>query len=247
MSTRTEPALSGTTQTTPSALARFSTLKVCAWSGPVFVIALGIGLAVVAGFVPPPREHWSAEQLVTFYRDHDARIKAGMEVLILFASLYYCWSLAVAHVMERTEGKDSVLVRLQLFGGLSTSWVTAGAGLAWLIAAFRAGERSPGDVRMLNDVGFLVFNMTAMFTFVQMVAIAVAWLKPDSRDAVVPRWVAYVTLWISMTFFVVILVPFVQTGPFAWHGAITFYMELGLFSVWMLVVSWYVIPAVRTA
>jgi hypothetical protein len=247
MTTQTGPGVPGTTQTGPSAVARFSTLKVCAWSGPVFVIALGVGLAVVAGFVPPPREHWSTGQVVTFYRDHDVRIKAGMEVLILFAPLYYCWSLAVAHVMERTEGKDSVLVRLQLFGGLSTTWVTAGAGLGWLIAAFRAGHRNPDDVRMFNDVGFLVFNLTAMFTFVQMVAMAVAWLKPDPHDAVVPRWVAYATLWICMTFFVVILVPFVQTGPFAWHGAITFYMELGLFSVWMFVVSWYVIGAMRPA
>jgi hypothetical protein len=201
---------------------------------------------VIAGFVPPPREHWSAKHVASFYRKHDVRIRLGMEGMILVACLYYFWSLAIARVMERTEAADSPLTRIQVFGGLSTAWVTAATGLAFLIASFRAGQRSPTDVRLLNDVGFLVFNMTAMFTFFQVVAMATAWLRVDRSRALVPRWVAYLSLWDAATFLVVFLIPFLRTGPFAWHGLFTFYAVLGLFAVWVSVVSWYVIRAINT-
>lgn len=232
----------------PSAAAarrRFSTLTACAWAGPIYMVGLIFAFAVVAGFVPPPREHWSAEQLTAFYRDNDTRIKLGMEGMILFACLYYFWSLAVARVMERTEGHDSLLTRIQVFGGLSTAWITAGTGIAFLITAFRAGERNPEDLRLFNDTAFLVFNMTAMFTYFQLIAVAIAWLKPDRDHAVVPRWVGYMSLWVCATFLVVFLIPFVQHGPFTWHGLITFYTTLSLFFLWMTVVSWHVLRAIR--
>jgi hypothetical protein len=224
----------------------FGLWRICAWSGPVFLFGLTISFVVIAGFVPPPREHWTAAHVARFYRQHDTRIRLGMESMILVACLYYFWSLAIARVMDRTEAPDSPLTRIQVFGGFSTAWVTAATGLAFLVASFRAGQRSATDVRLINDIGFLVFNMTAMFTFFQVVAIGIAFVRPDRERAVVPRWVGYLCFWEAATYLVVFLIPFLQHGPFAWHGLITFYVVLALFGAWVILVSWHVIRAIGT-
>jgi hypothetical protein len=217
----------------------------CAWSGPVYLVVLGIAFVAIAGFVPPPREHWTALQVAHFYRAHGGRIKLGMEGMLLIAGLYYFWTLAIARVMAHTERSDSPLSRIQLFGGLSTAWVTAGLALAFLVAAFRAGHREPQLVQLMNDIGWMIFNLTAMFTFFQIFAMGIAWLRADPRRALVPRWVAYLCFVDALTFLVVFAIPFLQTGPLAWHGFFTFYLLLSLFGVWMSVTSWAMIRANR--
>jgi hypothetical protein len=143
------------------------------------------------------------------------------------------------------EGRDSLLTRIQVFGGFSTAWVTPGTGIAFLITAFRAGQRNPADIQLLNDASFLIFNMTFMFTLFQQIAAGIAWLQADRDLSVIPRWVAYPSFWVPATYFVVRLIPFIQHGPFTWHGLITFYTTLSLFFLWMTVVSWYVIRAIK--
>jgi hypothetical protein len=219
--------------------------SLCAWSGPVYLIVLGIAFSGIARFVPPPREHWSALEVAHFYSAHDVGIRLGMEGMLLIAPFYYFWTLAVARVIAHTERSDSPLSRIQLFGGLSTAWVTAGLALAFLVAAFRAGHRDPNLVQLMNDIGWMIFNLTAMFTFFQIFAMGIAWLRADARRALVPRWVAYLCFCDALTFLVVFAIPFLQTGPFAWHGFITFYLILSLFGLWMCVTSRAVIRANR--
>ena len=223
----------------------FPTLKACAWSGPIFLIGLVLAFAVIAGYVPPPREHWTGGQIASWYRAHDARIKLGMEGMIVFACFYYFWSLAVARVMDHTEPRGSLLTKIQVFGGASTAWVTLITGIGFLLTAFRAGARHPADIQLLNDASFLVFNMTFMVTLVQQLACGIAWLQADPERSLIPRWVAYLCFWVPATYFCTLFIPFIQHGPFTWHGLITFYCTLSLFFVWMAVVSYYVIRAAR--
>lgn len=219
-------------------------LKLCAWAGPAWLIALGLGFGAIAGFIPPPREHWAADEIAAFYRDNEVRITLGMEIMLAFCVLYYPWSVAIARVMERTEGHDSPLVRIQLFGGLTSSFIAAVSALGFVIAAFRADVRDPADIQLINDVAWLFFNLLAMFTAIQMVAMSIAWLRAGER-AVMPRWLAYLGIWVAFSFVVVFLIPFAKSGPFAWHGAITFWFEFSAFFWWMVPTCYYLIRAVN--
>jgi hypothetical protein len=220
-------------------------LKACAWSGPIFLIGLSLTYAALAGYVNPPREHWGAEKVASYYQENDTRIMLGMMGMILFACFYYFWSLAIARLIQRTEGRESFLARIQVFGAQGTVFITTAIGVGFVTAAFRAGERDPESIRLVSDVSWMIFMLTPTFVFFQLVAIGVAWLRADESRAVVPRWLGYLTLWVCATFLITYVAPFVERGPLAWHGLIVYYIPFGLFCNWMAVACFFVLRAVK--
>lgn len=221
----------------------FRLWKLCAWAGPVYIAGALLFFAGIAGFLPPPREHWTAAEVARFFTDNEVRIRIGTEGVLVVAFFYVPWSLAVARVMERVEGTPRLLSRVQLYGGLSTALVTMSCAVVWLTASFRAGTRSPEDIQLLNDLAFMIFALTIMVTVFQIVAFGVAWLL-DVREQLVPRWVGYFSLWCALLFVPVFLVPSLQHGAFAWHGLINFYIGLGAFFGWITVTSWATLRAI---
>jgi MFS family permease len=208
--------------------------RVCAWSGVVYVAGAIVFWAIIAGFIPPPRQNWTAEQVATYYADNQTRIRLGMEGILLVGFFYALFAVGLARLMQRVEGERGFLHQIQLMGGLATAMITFGCALAWLTATLRAGERDPGDVQTLNDLGWMIFDMTALVTIAQMVAFGVTWLLEDDRpEPLFPRWIGYLSFWMGATFLVVFVMPWMTSGPFAWQGLITLYVGFGAFFVWM--------------
>jgi hypothetical protein len=223
----------------------FRLWRLCAWGGAVYLVGELVSWAVVAGFVPPPRQHWSAERVADFYRDNEVGIRLGMEGVLVFALFYVLLSFAVARVMQRVEGRDGFLWRIQLVGGIVTALITMGCAVFWLAASLRAGSRDPRDIQVLNDVGWMVFDMTVMATVFQFAAFGVVCLYSDRRPApLLPRWLGYLSFWTALSFFSVFLMPSFMSGPFSWQGLITLYVALGLFFVWIAVVVQYTLRAI---
>jgi hypothetical protein len=202
---------------------QFTTWKLLAWGGPIYCIGELISWAGIAHFIPPPRESWSAERVAHFYRQHEVGIRLGMEGVLIFALFYFTFSLALARVMEHHEGPNGFMHRVQLMGGLVSALITMGCAVAWLTASLRAGSQDARNIQMMNDLGWMVFDMTVMATLFQ-----------------------FVSFWCAASFVSVYLMPSFHTGPFSWQGLITLYVALGLFFIWIAVVSVYLLRAIRT-
>lgn len=223
----------------------FRLWRLCAWAGPVFILGVAISWAGIAGFILPPRANWSADRIATFYQDNETAIRIGMEGAILFAMFYFVWSLAITLVMRRNEGRERILSTIQIVGGASTALAITVFCIVWLTASFRAGTRPADDIMLLNDAGFMIFIMTFVATVFQMVAFAFFILRDSRPTPLYPRWLAYLTFWLTASLFTGLLMPTFQTGPFAWHGLITFYVALNAFFAWVIVASWYTFAAIR--
>lgn len=223
----------------------FRVWKLCAWAGPVFLLGVAISWAGIAGFILPPKENWSAERIAEFYRDNETSVRIGMEGAILFALFYFVWSLAITLVMRRNEGRDRILSTIQLVGGVGTAFSIMGFCILWLTASFRADTRPVHDIMLLNDAGFMVFVMTFVATVFEMVAFAIFILRDSRSTPLYPRWLAYLTFWLTATLFTGLLMPTFHTGPFAWHGLLTFYVALNAFFAWVIITSWYTFAAIR--
>jgi Domain of unknown function (DUF4386) len=206
------------------------------WAGAVYVVGELVSWAGIARFVPPPRENWSADHIAAFYRDHEVGIRLGMEGVLLFALFYALLSLSLYRLMERVEGRGGFLARVQLIGGVLTAAITMGCAVFWLAASLRAGARPPETIQALNDVGWMVFDMTVMATAFQFIAFGVVCLQDDRPEPLLPRWLGYFSFWVAFSFFSVFLMPSLMSGPFSWQGLITLYLALGLFFVWIVVV-----------
>jgi hypothetical protein len=116
----------------------------------------------------------------------------------------------------------------------------------WMATAFRSEDRAADITRALNDVGWILFVLVIWSVWVQMLAIAAAVLMDNRPDPVLPRWVGWLSLWVSLIIVPAGLVLFFKTGPWAWNGLIGFWVPLSALVIWMLGMTWTVHQALCT-
>ncbi len=221
---------SGARQTT-----NFLMWRVCAWAGPIFVVGFLVFWAIIAKFVPPPPQYWSADEVFAFYTQRNLQIRTGMVGVLFFGPFYFVWSAVLSRIMRHMEGPDGVLSYVEILGGVCTTVITLGLGVVWLGASFRTEARTPQEVQLLHDLGWFYFDSTFMVTFFQLAAFGTSILIDERRVPLFPRWLGWATYATASISLVIILMPFFDHGPFAWQGLLTFWTDLGAFFVWAIV------------
>ena len=101
----------------------------------------------------------------------------------------------------------------------------------WATAAFRP-EIDPSTVRTLNDLGFILFNITYAATSVQAIAAGLVGLADKSAHPVFPRWVSGWAIFAGISFVPLTVMPFFKTGPLAWNGLLSFWTLFGTYFIW---------------
>lgn len=222
----------------------FRLWKACAWAGPVYVVGESLSWAGIGRFLPPPAEYWTALEVTQFYLDHNLSIRVGMMLTLMFAPLYYIWSVAVSRLMMRAEGSDHICSTVELLGGFATVIVTFGAVVPWLSCSFDTALKDPQDIKAMNDLGWMCFNPTALVTFFQFIAFGIAFLSDKRSQPLIPRWMAWFSFAMAFTLLLALLTPLFRTGPFAWHGLFTYYIGLGGYFLWIIVACYQVLRGV---
>ncbi|MCW2749789.1 MAG: hypothetical protein JWR83_899 [Aeromicrobium sp.] len=239
--TTIRPAVPSSTSTTLAT--DFTILRICNWSSVVYIVLGLTGFAVFAGFWPPPAEHLDAAQISAYFRDHHTGIRIGMVLMVCGAPFYYVWSAVLSKIISRIEGPMGVLSTVELLGGLLTALVTIMPAIVWMTATFRPDARSDQTIQTLYDFGWLFFDLTFVCSLLQSVALGLA-IQVDRRVVpLIPRWVGWLCFLVAATYVPLSLVPFLHSGPFAWHGLISFWAVFVIFFVQMVVVT----PAAFTA
>lgn len=219
--------------------------RVFAWAGPLYLGGLLIFWGLVAGYIPAPAQYWSAQEITQFFLDNNIRIRTGMVGTMFIAPFYYLWSLVICSLMRRIEGQNGLLSQVEFVGGIATAFVTLVFGWMFLTASFRTELRSPEDIQLLSDLGWLFFDMTIMVTLLQMCAFGTALLLDKREVKLFPTWLAWFTYGVAATFLTAYLMPFFVSGPFAWHGLVTYWVVLSGFFIWMLLTCYYIFPAIK--
>lgn len=181
--------------------------------------------------LPPASPDLSARDLATLFAQHHDAILFGNSMAALVGVLWIPWTAQLTVVMWRIEGSSPVLTIIQLIGGVLTAWVVMFCPAIWAAAAFRR-EIDPNTVRTLNDLGFILFNITYAVTSVQAVAAGLVGLADKGPIPVFPRWVSYWAIFTGISFLPITAMPFFKTGPLAWNGAINFWAVFGTYFVW---------------
>jgi hypothetical protein len=63
---------------------------------------------------------------------------------------------------------------------------------------------------------------------------------------VYPRWVGFFNIWIAVGMATSSVIPFFITGPFAWNGVVGFWIPATVFGLWMFVMWWTTLGAIKT-
>src|SRR5262245_31969983 len=94
------------------------TQMLCLWCGPAALVVFVVGIWFVAGLVPPPTPHDSAQEISDLYRDNTDAIRAGLVLGIVGAALTGPWVAVISTQMKRVEGAYHPLTYVQLGLGM---------------------------------------------------------------------------------------------------------------------------------
>lgn len=209
--------------------------RICAWCGPAFMVLFGIGFWAVAGFLPPPSPDASAQEIASLYSENTARIRAGLAITMLAATLLFPWIAVISVQLKRIEGPSTPWANTQLTAGAVGFLLFTSPVFIWQTAAYRPDERSPEMLKMLNDLGWLPFVGIFTPAVAQGVAIALAILGDKRREPVFPRWVGYFNLWAVVMFMPATALPFFKDGLFAWDGLLALWVPIAVFGSWFAI------------
>ncbi len=207
------------------------------------VVCVPVGMVVfiagflIAGYIPPPPAHDTAQQIADFYRHDTNRIRFGLLIALTGFAVWGPLIGVITRQMLRTKPHHNVLAYVQLGSGAAAWQFLLVPVLALTAAAFRP-ERDPEITQALHDFGWILLFMPFTPFVVQSVAIALAALLDSGPRPVFPRWVGYFNLLECLLFLPAGLLTFFKTGPFAYHGILVFWVPLAIFCVWLLVMSW---------
>jgi hypothetical protein len=211
--------------------------RILLWTGPALVVALVFALIPLAHLIPPPSPALGRDEIAAFFAGHTMGIRIGCVLMMIFFSLFATWSAVVIGWIWRTErGFPVITIASVAIVGASTVFFTI-APLTWAVAAFRPGEFEAETVRTLNDWAWfgILFSWPPFAVFCALIALAV--FTDRSPTPVFPRWVGYYNVWEALFLCPFLLIAFFKTGPFAWDGAIGFYLPTAGFCVWLLVMT----------
>ena len=208
------------------------TQLICVWCGPAAVLLFLVFFWLIAGFVPPPSPHWSAQHVARFFAAHRTAIRVGQIGGMVAVTLFFPFYAVISVQIARIEGRRPVLALTQFGAGVLLLAFFYVCSMLWIVASFRSAV-SPATVRTLNDLAWLIFVMVFPEYTLQMICIAAAGFRDRTATPTWPRWACYLCLWIGVSGMGGGLAVFFQHGPFAWNGLIGFYVPISMFVVWL--------------
>lgn len=218
------------------ALSRSSIERLAVWCGPAFLVLYLIAFVGIADFVPPISPSVSADDAAAFFDENRFRIRIGMVLSLVFSTILFPFFAVISVHIARIE-KGRPILSLVQFGGATLLVVYFQlCSMIWITATFRE-DLGASTVRMLLDFGWLTFVMVFPAYVFQLGCVAIASFLDRSADPVWPRWAGYLNLWIAAAGAGGGLAVFFKQGPFAWNGAVGFYLPVIAFVLWLGVMT----------
>ena len=203
---------------------------ICVWWGYAFFPVYLTGF-LIAGYLPIPSPAWDAAQVAAFFDQNQTRILIGQLTCVIASAFLVPWAVAIFMQMIRIEAKPSVLSYFQLTSGALGVVFFMIPSCMWATIAFRSGH-NPDTMQMMNDFAWILWAISwPPFAF-QAVVIGLVVLFAKHDQNVIPRWAAYVSIWLGIAMVPASLTVFFKTGPFAWNGLIAVYLPLVIYSIW---------------
>lgn len=217
---------------------------ICLWSLPVFGVILGLAFVSFPGFFPPMSPELTAGQVAAFYAQHTAMIRFSMVTYNLCAIMLVPFFMVIVVQMKRMATPSQVLAYSYLTAVVSGATLFALADLFWLIAAFRP-ERNPDLIMLLNDMAWITFIAPVGMLVVQNLCLALAIYLDAGPRPIFPRWVAAFNIVIAAAMTPAACAAVVRTGPLAWNGVVSFWLRIGSFVLYLVVMFFVAWTAIR--
>jgi hypothetical protein len=208
----------------------------CAWCGALVIALVGGGL-LTAGLWPPPQPSATAEQMREFYTGSPLRIRLGLALMMAGLGLIMPWGASIAAMTSRIKASSSAMTYVQVAAFGVATIIGVSSVIGWGVASFRPDDVSAELTRGFSDLGWFFFVFDWSPLAVWYLAVAVAIFGDRSAAPVFPRWSAYLSLWVAMLSAPGGAMIFFKHGPLAFNGLFGIWIPLGVFFVWIIVMT----------
>jgi hypothetical protein len=196
------------------------------WTMAVFYQLFGLLFFVVTRTMPPGGPSWEPARVAQWFDDRRDGLLVGFAFVFLIAGMTAIMNALIAWSIRRMSVSRAFAYAYLLIYALSTLPGLLVFGIALTVGAMRP-DRDPDQIRFIYDFAFMTFNGTMGVFLVGSLIWMVAILLDENR--VFPKWFAYLNLCNALTEVVVAPAWIFQSGPFAWDGAITWWINMGVF------------------
>lgn len=218
-----------------------------------FFACSGIGIAVIllagmlmADLLPPPRPTNTPAQFADIYSSDKTLKQVGCLLMMVAIPLFAVWGAVITLWVRRAEDRSTPLLTyasLILLGVATT--IFSLIPMTWAATIYRAGDISPDVTTTLQDWVWFVFLYSWPPYALWLACIATAILR-DPHETL-PRWLGYASLGEALMLFPAGLMAFFKTGPFAYNGAISFYVPLFGYLCWMVAITVTLLTLIKKA
>ncbi|CZR53552.1 related to integral membrane protein [Phialocephala subalpina] len=196
--------------------ARFATI-----GGPLSLALIFIMLPSGA-FLPPISPNHSPGQVVDHYRRHETGLKGGIALIQFIGLFFMLYTAAVGGQISQIPGVSKTVVYSQLLGGCVGGIFLTIPSYFFATTLYRL-DRTPELTELLNDMSWIFFAMPFSGLLCQDLAFSYAVLLDRRPRPLFPRWLAWVSTGLTLSFYPAIGVNCVHSGVVAWNGVLTFW------------------------
>lgn len=215
------------------------------WWALIFTAIYGAVLGFLLDMIPPPSAELSANEIAEWYSNNHDQVRIGAVIASWTSAFMVPLTVVIAVQMARQEGGRKVWSVLTVAGGVMMSIFLVLPPLFFGVAAFTEA-RDAEVTSLMHELGLLTLVTTDQYYIFMWVAIAVICLLPTSvTNSPFPRWFGYFTAWIALMFEAGAIAFLPRTGPFAWDGLLVFWSPLTLFGLWIGVMSFLLLRALK--
>jgi hypothetical protein len=215
--------------------------KYAALSGPLVIVFFFIMLPAGA-VLPPISPGHTADQIVDHYKRHETGFKGGIVLMTMVGFFMPFYVGSIGGQIARIPGVSSTILNTQLIGGTIGSIFLLLPCYLFAVTMYRL-ERSPELTLLLSDFSWIFFAMPFTGLLAQDFALYYAILMDRRPDPLFPRWLAYFTTLMTLTFWPAAGTHCVRHGAVAWNGALSFWTAGVGGGLQIITISWYVYKA----
>jgi len=196
------------------------------WTLVVFYNLYGLLFFVVARTQPPPEPSLSPAEVVQWFDDRHRGLLYGYAVVFIVGGATAIMNATLAYSMRRMSVSRAFAYSYLVIYALATLPGMLIMGVVCTVGAMRP-ERDPELMRWLYDFAFLSFEGTMGVFLIGSLVWMLAILLDE--NGVFPKWFGYLNLCNALTEVVVAPAWIFKSGPFAWNGAIAWWINMGVF------------------
>ncbi|KAH7380569.1 hypothetical protein DE146DRAFT_637559 [Phaeosphaeria sp. MPI-PUGE-AT-0046c] len=203
--------------------------RACAYSGLLYTTFSFI-FFIASGNFPPAAPTLNAEQVVQHYKDHNVGYKVGASFFVLSGAFYGSFTAVMSQQMKRIPGVGHSLISAQEVSGAWACITFSVPAIFFATTAYRL-DRPAEITQALNDLSWMMTFMPFAPFIVQNWAFAFAVFMDQRKKPLFPMFVGWVNFVSPILLASGIAMHCVKTGPFAWNGALTFWLTAITFGI----------------